>query len=206
MFTTRVRIAGLAAIAAGTLLLSGCTGDGPATSPEPTLTLEGPTSAPSPTPLPSVDLPTIGNPDDPLCAAARENLELSADVVAKSDELQELLQDPSFLTSSDPELLNAWGADMVELAENSLAFYEVGVAETQGEPINDDFVAMQGFITDYSAPLAQLAADAESPSVFMVQASTIVMQPETREVISAAPAAAKRIAEYIAERCVTVTS
>ena len=205
MFTTRVRFAGLAAVAVGALLLSGCTGDGGSASPEPTLSLEGPTVAPTPTPMPSVDLPAIGNPDDPLCAAARENIELSTEALAKSDELQQLLQDPAFLTSSDPELLNAWGADMSLLAQNSLAFYEVGIAQTSGEPINDDFVAMQGFITDYSAPLAQLAADAESPSVFVVQASTIVMQPETREVISAAPAAAQRIAEYIAERCITVS-
>jgi len=196
MLTTRIRLAGLAGAAIGALLLAGCSADADAPTPTPTLTHEGPTSAPSPTPM-----PTVGNQDDALCAAAQQNLELSTEVLGKSEELQALLQDPAFLTGGDVETLNAWGADMLVLTEDSLSFYDIGVNETAGDPVNEDFAAMKSFIADYSVPLAQLAAEAESPGVFTVQASTIVMQPETREVISAAPAAGQRIAAYLAERC-----
>lgn len=175
------------------LLLAGCSG-----SPA-----EEPTGAPntSADPTTSAPAPSVGNTDDPLCAAAQENIEKSAELQSKTGDLTEMLQDPSFLTSEDPAALNQWGEDMLVLIESTGSFYELGVSETAGDPVNADFVALGTFVDQYSTTLAQAAADATSPTDFITDVQELFTDSDITAAASAAPAAAQSVATYLGERC-----
>lgn len=192
MKTVVAKVAGIAVVV---LALAACSGEGDTPTPEPSMSVPDLVDE-SPTPA-----PTLGNEDDPLCAAAQENITVSQDVLTKSNELTELIQDPAFFTSDDATELNAIGADMIVLTENSLTFYEVGIAETGGDPVNADFVSMKGFITDYSGLMAQMAADAGTPAEFLMSFQEVATDPDLQDVLTAAPTAAGNIAAYVTERC-----
>ena len=188
-------IAGL--VAASALLLAGCSGssdddNSAAPSATPTVAAQGDTSTPQ---------PSVGNLDDPLCAAAAQNIDDSASLQSKTGDLTTMLQDPSFLTSGDATALNQWGDDMLTLTGSTKAFYELGVEQTKGDPVNADFVTLSGFVDDYSTALAQAAADAESPKAFMTTIQTLFSDGDVTAASQAAPAAAQNVAAYLGTRC-----
>jgi len=192
-----MKIATVGLTAFATLLLAACSGspdapESPAPSSAPTDVASSETSMPE---------PTVGNEDDPLCAAAKVSLEASAELEAKVNELQELMSDPSFITSADGSVLNAWGADVLELTAPSKDFYELGVTETEGDAVNADFVAMNAFVDTYTIPLATSAADAGSPGDFFGEMQTLLTDDEVRTALTEAPQAASRIAVYTVARC-----
>ncbi|MGC4175696.1 hypothetical protein [Demequina sp.] len=193
-----MKIVGLAAIAVlGVATLAGCSGStaeetSAAPNPAPTVQAEGNTSTPT---------PTVGNLDDALCAAAQESIEVSETLVGRTDDLTAMLSDPSFLTAEDATELNAWGDDMLELSNQTLEFYTIGVQETQGEDINADFAALETFVTKYTITLSQDAADAASPAAFVEKIQVTFTDPDVQDAVSAAPAASARVAEYLATRC-----
>ena len=180
-------------IAVSALLLAGCSG-----SPEEEPT-GGPTAAE--TPATSSPAPSVGNTDDALCAAAQENIDQSMELQSKTGDLTEMLQDPTFLTSEDPAALNQWGADMLVLIDSTKGFYVLGVSETAGDPVNADFVALSTFVDQYSATLAQAAADATSPTDFITDVQELFTDSDVTAAASAAPAAAQNVATYLGERC-----
>lgn len=188
-------IAGL--VAASALLLAGCSGspeedNSAAPSVTPTVAAQGDTASPA---------PSVGNLDDPLCAAAAQNIDDSTSVQSKTGDLTAMLQDPSFLTSGDATELNQWGEDMLTLTDSTKAFYVLGVQETQGNPVNADFVTLSSFVQDYSSALAQAAADAESPKAFMTTIQTLFSDDDVTKASQAAPAAAQSVADYLGTRC-----
>ena len=136
---------GIAALAAAGLALAGCTNsdDDASTAPSPTQTTvaEGQTSSP---------VPSVGNLDDPLCAAAQDSVSVATTLESTAGDLQAMLQDPTFLTSEDVSELNGWGEDMLALSNETLKFYEIGVDETEGEDVNADFAALKGFVSEYT--------------------------------------------------------
>jgi len=190
-----MRIAAIAVTAAA-LMLAGCSSDpgteSPAPTPDSTIVAGGETSTPT---------PTVGNLDDPLCAAAQESINTSSDLVSRTGDLSEMLQDPAFIESEDPAALNAWGVDMVTLSNDTLTFYDIGVAETSGDPVNEDFATMQGFVTTYTMTLAEAAAAAESPMAFVTEIQETFSDPAVQEAVTGAPAASGRIATYLSTRC-----
>lgn len=191
----KLAILGLAAGAA--LLLAGCTsspeGD-PSTSPSPTSTVvaDGSTSSPA---------PTVGNLDDPLCAAAKDNIDAAMALQSKTSDLTTMIQDPTFLTSGDPSALNQWGDDMLTLTASTKSFYQLGVEQTAGEDINADFVALGAFVQNYSIALAQVASDAKSNTDFVASIQTMFSSDDITSAAKAAPAAAQNVATYLGTRC-----
>ena len=187
---------GIAALAATALALTGCSGsdDDASTAPTsgPTTVADGPTSSAK---------PSIGNLDDPLCAAAQESLAVADTLESTAGDLQTMLQDPTFLTSTDVTALNAWGEDMLTLSGKTLTFYQTGVDETAGEDVNADFVALTGFVSDYTITLAQAAADAASPAEFMTTIQTAFADASVQDAATGAPAAGQNVATYLLDRC-----
>ena len=189
-------VVGIAALAAAALALAGCTNSdddaSTAPSPTPTTVAEGQTSSPA---------PSVGNLDDPLCAAAQDSVSVATTLESTAGDLEAMLQDPTFLTSDDVSELNGWGEDMLTLSNETLKFYEIGVDETEGEDVNADFAALKGFVSDYTVTLAQAAADAKSPAEFVTNIQTAFADPDVQAAASGAPAAGQNVATYLKERC-----
>jgi len=186
-----------AGLAAGALLLAGCSGS---PEPEPSTPAGTPdiTEEPTATATPGI---AIGNQDDPLCAAAQLSRDDAEALQDTTKELQALLQDPAFLTSDDPKTLNEWGELMLEMNESSIAFYDLAVSETSGEDVDADFVTLSGFVKDYTMGLATAAAEATSPDDFVTKVSETFANPDIQQITAKAPAAAQSVATYIGERC-----
>lgn len=188
---------GILGVAAAALLLTACSGgsgDDRSGTPSatPTAIAAGPTSDAA---------PTIGNLDDTLCAAANDSQATAESLEATANELQTMLQDPTFLTSGDVTALNEWGDTMLALSNDTLGFYKMGAAETDGEDVNKDFVALTAFVTSYTLPLAQMAADAGSPTDFMTGVTETFTDPAVQSALSEVPTAAQNAAAYLADRC-----
>jgi|GEM_PF-2085891 len=195
VFIRRVGIAGAALV-----VLAGCSGSpdtDATTAPGPTANATTPTVASEA----STPQPSVGNTDDPLCAAAQENLTQAADLESKTTDLTALLQDPTFLTSGDASELNQWGQDMLVMTASTKTFYELGVTETAGEDINADFVTLGAFVEKYSDALANAAADADSPKGFLEDVQQLFGSADVMEAAQAAPAAASNVASYLGTRC-----
>lgn len=191
-----MKLATLGTIAAATLMLAACSGGdeptGPTPSNTPTVIAEGETSTPG---------PSVGNTDDALCAAAEQNIQDATELEAKTTELTELMQDPEFLTGTDATVLNEWGETMLELTGASQDFYELGIAETEGDPVNADFVTLSSFVELYSNALAVSAAEATSTADFFTDMQDLFTEAEVREIGEAAPTAAQNVATYLGTRC-----
>ena len=193
-----MKLATFGTIAAATLLLAACSGGDEPTDPTgapsttPTVIAEGETSTPE---------PSVGNTDDALCAAAEQNIQDASELEAKTTELTELMQDPEFLTSTDATALNEWGDTMLELTGASQEFYELGVTETQGDPVNADFVTLSSFVELYSTALAVAASEATSTTEFFTDVQGLFTEAEVREIGEAAPTAAQNVATYLGTRC-----
>ena len=194
-----MKTATICLFATATLALTACSGSPdpaesvePTTSATPTVIAEGESSTPE---------PSVGNTDDPLCAAALQNVEDATALQEKTEELTELMQSSDFLTDDDPTVLNEWGEEMLLLATAGQDFYKVGVAETEGEDVYAYFVTMNDFVETYSKTLAQSAADAESNTEFLTGVSTLFTEAEVVKLGEDAPAAATEIATYLTERC-----
>jgi len=183
----------IVAIAASAPVLAGCSG-----SPD-----EDVTGAPTPeqSQTTNAPAPSVGNTDDPLCAAAQENIAKSEELQSKTGDLTEMLQDPGFLASEDAGELNQWGADMLVLVDSTKGFYVLGVKETAGDPVNADFEKLSTFVDQYSTTLAQAAADATSPGDFITDVQELFSDSDVTAAASAAPSAAQNVATYLAERC-----
>ena len=170
-----MKILTIGCIAAATLALAACGGGddpttsaSPDTSSTPTIAAEGPTSTPE---------PSLGNSDDPLCAAALKNIEDAADLEAKVGELQTLVQDADFLTKDDPTVLNEWGDELLILVTSGQDFYKVGITETEGDDVNAYFVTMNDFVETYSKALALSASEAKSNMDFVNDLTDAVHRP-----------------------------
>lgn len=183
-------------IAAATLTLAACSGDDSSESPEPTTSAPSTIVAEGPTETPD---PSVGN--DPLCAAALQNIEDATELEAKTTELTELMQSPEFLSEDDPAVLNAWGDEMLLLATAGQDFYKVGIAETEGDDVYAYFVTMNDFVETYSKALALSASEAGSNMDFITDVSTLFTEAEVVKLGEEAPAAAQEIATYLTERC-----
>jgi hypothetical protein len=191
-----MKIAAIAFAGATALALTACSGgdapadESPAPSTSPTLIAESTTPDPE-----------IGNQDDALCAAAGANLEEAAELEAKTQELTDLMQDPAFLTDTDPTVLNEWGEDLLALTAGTKEFYELGVDETEGEDVNADFVMLDTFAQSYSIALATAAAEAESTMDFFASMQELFTDASIRETLQAVPDAASNVGVYLTERC-----
>lgn len=149
----------------------------------------------------TIDPGDIGNIDDPLCASAVDSVEASEELVATSEELNELMSDPDLLTGDDASTLNEWGDSILELTETTNAFYDEAVELTAGEDVNADFVTLQSFVELYSRAIGQAAADAATPQDFFETVGEMFSDEETLAVLEEGPAAAESVAAYMAERC-----
>jgi hypothetical protein len=149
----------------------------------------------------STATPTIGNLDDPLCAAAQQNVEDSQELESKTSDLTEMMQDPTFLTSDDATDLNQWGDDMLVLVGSAQDFYDLGVQETAGDDVNADFQTLSTFVEKYSQTLAQTASDAATPTEFFTTIQDVFSDPDITAAVQAAPNAAQNVADYLGERC-----
>jgi len=200
MTITAARFAGLTA--ATILVLAGCSGS-PDADPTDALEPTSPTSPTStaPTNDASAETPSVGNTDDPLCAAALKNFEQANDLNAKTSDLQALLQDPDFLTSGDATELNAWGEDMLAMSSATADFYALGVSETAGEAVSADFETLGAFVESYSTALAKAAADAASPEAFLTSVQEVFASDGVLESAQDAPTAASNVATYLGTRC-----
>jgi hypothetical protein len=192
-----MKIAVFGFVAAASLVLAGCSGDTPADTDTPNATPTPTAVAAAPT---NTAGPAVGNLDDPLCAAAKVNVDDAAALESKTEELTALMQDPTFLTGEDTTALNEWGKDMLGLTESSKTFYALGIEKTTGD-INADFVILGGFVDKYSSALAQAAADAKSTTEFMTSMGTFFSSEELSELATDAPEAAQNVATYLGELC-----
>lgn len=192
-----MKIVTIGFVAAAALALAACSsGEDPTESAEPstspTVVAEGETSSPD---------PSVGNSDDPLCAAALQNIEDATALEEKTTELTELMQTEDFLTDDDPSVLNAWGDEMLLLATAGQDFYKVGIAETEGDDVYAYFVTMNDFVETYSKALALSASEATSNTEFLTDVSTLFTEAEVVKLGEDAPEAAMAIAEYLGTRC-----
>ncbi|MCR6711169.1 MAG: hypothetical protein NVV57_00115 [Demequina sp.] len=194
MKTAKIAVTALGAI----LLLAGCSGssgdessDAPKPSTTPTAIAEGDGSSP---------VPSVGNLDDPLCAAALDNITDATNLESQTSDLSEMIQDPTFLTG-DAAKLNQWGDDMLELTSSTKDFYVLAIKETQGEDVNADFVALSDFVEKYSIAMAKAASAAGSPAEFLTTIQTLYSADDVKAASEAAPQAAQNAAEYLSTRC-----
>lgn len=185
----------LVGLVAGALLIAGCSGS---PDEQPTTSAGSPSATGAPS---SSAAPGVGNQDDALCAAAETSRTEAKQLQSATEELSALMQDPSFMGSEDPTQLNEWGQKIADLSDSSLAFYDLGVTETQGEPVSEDFAALSAFVEKYTMGLANAAVSASSPDSFIATVTETFADPEIQEVATQAPAAAQSVATYIGERC-----
>ena len=194
-----MKITAKVATLAAVLLLAGCSGgsgdNSNSASPSPshtsTVVAEGPTSSPA---------PSVGNLDDPLCAAALDNMTDANNLESSTSDLTTMIQDPSFLTG-DAKKLNQWGDDMLELTSSTKAFYVLAIKETKGDDVNADFVTLSDFVEKYSVALANAASTAKTPAEFLTTIQKLYSAEDVTAASKAAPAAAQNAATYLSTRC-----
>lgn len=144
--------------------------------------------------------PTIAANGDPFCDLAVQAQADAQQLDSASSEFGTLMANVASGTAPVADL-NTWGATLHDIASSSTTFYDAAAPYVAGTDAESDFVAMKGFVTSYSIPLAAMARDASDSQAFLTQVGTFVQTPEVQASITAAPAAAQRVAAYIADRC-----
>jgi hypothetical protein len=197
------RLLTVAVIGLALPLLAACSSDpgstGSSGSSRPTVTPRTATPTTSAAADPATS-PTIAANGDPFCDLAVKAQTDQRQLDSTTSEFTTLLT--SVVSGTAPVAdLNAWGSTLYALAESSTTFYGDAAPYVAGTDAAADFVAMKGFVTAYSMPLAAMARDASDGKTFMTEVGTFVQTSEVKAAITTAPAAAQRVAAYIANRC-----
>jgi hypothetical protein len=144
--------------------------------------------------------PTIAANGDPFCELAVKAQTDQRQLDSTTSEFSTLLTGVVGGTAPVTDL-NAWGSTLYALAESSTKFYGDAAPFVAGTDAAADFVAMKGFVTTYSMPLAAMARDASDGKTFMTEVAAFAQTPEVKAAITNAPAAGQRVGAYIATRC-----
>ncbi len=136
-----------------------------------------------------------------FCAAVLASADAAGQMESDTNDLNDVLRDPSALTSGDMTGIHAQSQAILDSAKVTAAFYETGAATADDPAAKEAFLGMSSFVNQYSIPLAEAGLEADSLLEYSASLTTLLSDPNLQTLLQQVSGWAVTVSDYTQKKC-----